>query len=219
MKNARYIPPNPQDMVDGMSQLEKYINADEDNLDHLIRIALIHYQFESIHPFPDGNGRVGRLLITLYLLEKKLLSTPALYISYFLKRNRIEYYDRMSEVRRNGNYEQWVKFFLQAIYESAEDAIGAIDQLTALHDKNEQLVRSNYTARTLGNAMKLFGYLEKNPIIEIRKTAESIGLAYNTASKFIGDFISLSILKQTDKAGKARIFSYNDYLAILRKDT
>lgn len=115
LKNARYIPPSPDDMLDAMSDLEKYINADDD-LDALIRAALIHYQFETIHPFLDGNGRVGRLLITLFLMEKRVLSTPALYISYFLKKNRVEYYDRMTEVRTKGNYEQWVKFFLQAIW-------------------------------------------------------------------------------------------------------
>jgi Fic family protein len=135
LKNARFIPPAPEDMTQAISDLEKYINGD-DELDVLIRVALIHYQFETIHPFLDGNGRVGRLLITLYLMEKGVLTTPALYISYFLKKNRIEYYDRLSEVRRNGNYEQWVKFFLQAIYESAEDATLTIDKLTVLHDKN-----------------------------------------------------------------------------------
>ena len=91
------------------------MNADDD-LDVLIRAALIHYQFETIHPFLDGNGRIGRLLIMLFLLERKILATPSLYISYFLKSNRVEYYDRMTEVRRSGNYEQWVKFFLRAIY-------------------------------------------------------------------------------------------------------
>ena len=130
LKNARFIPPAPEDMTTAMSDLEKYINGD-DQLDVLIRVALIHYQFETIHPFLDGNGRIGRLLITLYLMEKEVLTTPALYISYFLKKNRIEYNDRMSEVRRNGNYEQWIKFFLQAIYESAEDATITIDKLTA----------------------------------------------------------------------------------------
>ena len=100
---------------------EKYIHSD-DTLDILIQAALLHYQFETIHPFLDGNGRVGRLLITLFLIEKKALKTPALYISYFLKKNRIEYYDRMSEVRNKDNYEQWVRFFLQAVKESAEDA-------------------------------------------------------------------------------------------------
>ncbi len=110
-----------------MSELEKYINSDDD-LDNLIRSGLIHYQFETIHPFLDGNGRVGRMLITLFLMEKGLLERPVLYISYFLKRNRIEYYDRLSEVRNKGNYEQWIKFFLKAIAESASDAIKRLEE-------------------------------------------------------------------------------------------
>ena len=109
LRNARYIPPNPEDMVDAMSDLEKYMNG-EDSLDPLIQAALIHYQFETTHPFLDGNGRVGRLLITLFLMEKKILSAPSLYISYFLKMNRVEYYDRMTQVRKTGDYEQWVLF-------------------------------------------------------------------------------------------------------------
>ena len=127
LKNARYIPPAPEDMMEALSDLEKYIHAD-DELDVLISAALIHYQFEAIHPFLDGNGRVGRLLITLFLMEKGVLTTPVLYISYFLKKNRIEYYDRMTEVRNKGNYGQWVKFFLQAIHESALDATETIDK-------------------------------------------------------------------------------------------
>ena len=119
-------------MHEAISQLEKYIHA-EDSLNPLIQAALIHYQFETIHPFLDGNGRIGRLLITLFLMEKNVLSTPALYISYYLKLNRVEYYDRMTEVRRTGDYEQWIFFFLQAFTDSARDAITAIDQLTALH--------------------------------------------------------------------------------------
>ena len=104
IKNARYIPPNTDDMLEAMSDLEKYMNND-DTLDPLIQAALIHYQFETIHPFLDGNGRIGRLLITLFLIEKKMLSTPALYISYYLKMNRIEYYDRMTQIRNTGDYE------------------------------------------------------------------------------------------------------------------
>ena len=122
LKNARYIPPNQEDMLAAMSDLEKFMN-EEDNLDVLLRIALLHYQFETIHPFLDGNGRLGRLLIILFLIEKKIISTPALYISYFLKRNRVEYYDRLTEVREKGNYEQWIHFFLQAVITSAQAAI------------------------------------------------------------------------------------------------
>ena len=216
LKNARYIPPSPEDMKEAMSELEKYINSD-DNTDGLIRAAMIHYQFETIHPFLDGNGRIGRLLITLFLLEKKILTTPALYISYFLKKNRVEYYDRMMEVRSKGNYEQWVKFFLLAIIESADDAISTIDKLTVLHNKNVAVIAG--MGRAAKNTMLVFDYLEANPIIEIGKTAESLGIAFNTASGAIRRLTDVGILKQTANASRNRIFAYEDYLDILRKGT
>ena len=216
LKNARYIPPSPDDMIEAMSDLEKYINAD-DELDALIRAALIHYQFETIHPFLDGNGRVGRLLITLFLMEKKVLSTPALYISYFLKKNRVEYYDRMTEVRAKGNYEQWVTFFLRALLESAEDATVTIDELVALHDKNAAVISG--MGRAAKNAMLVFEYLEANPIIEIRKTAEALSITFNTASSAIKRLADAGILVQTTNASRNRTFAYGDYLSILRKGT
>lgn len=216
LRNAKYIPPSPDDMTEAMSDLEKYINAD-DRLDGLIRAALIHYQFETIHPFLDGNGRIGRLLITLFLMERKILTTPALYISYFLKKNRVEYYDRMTEVRSKGNYEQWVKFFLQAIAESANDAIAAIDELTALHDKNVDLVAG--MGRASKKAMLVFRYLEANPIIEIGKTAEALGITFGTASNVVERLSSAGILEQTTTGRRNRTFAYKDYLAILRKGT
>lgn len=216
LKNARYIPPSPDDMIEAMSDLEKYINADDD-LHSLIRAALIHYQFETIHPFLDGNGRVGRLLITLFLMEKKVLTTPALYISYFLKKNRVEYYDRMTEVREKGNYEQWIKFFLQAIMESAEDATNTIDELIALHDANVDVISK--MGRSAKNAMLVFNYLETNPIIEIRKTAEALDVAFNTVSSAVSRLVDAGILVQTSKVSRNRTFAYEAYLDILRKGT
>lgn len=217
IRNARYIPPNPEDMQTAMSDLEKYMNGD-DSLDPLIQAALIHYQFETTHPFLDGNGRVGRLLITLFLMEKGILSHPALYISYFLKMNRIEYYDRMMQVRKTGDYEQWVMFFLQALSDSAGDAIQTIDALTALH--NQSVARLGaFSKRQQTNLLKLFAYIETNPIIDIQKTAAALGLSYNTVSKMVTILVDEGILRQTDKAGKAKIYSYADYLDILRKDT
>lgn len=216
LKNARYIPPSPDDMVEAMSDLEKYINED-DALDALIRAALIHYQFETIHPFLDGNGRVGRLLITLFLMEKKVLTTPALYISYFLKKNRVEYYDRMTEVRTKGNYEQWIKFFLQALLESAEDATATIDELVVLHDKNAALI--SRMGRAAKNAALVFNYLEANPIIEIRKTAEALGITFNTASSAVNRLVDAGILVQTSNANRNRTFAYEGYLGILRRGT
>ena len=216
LKNARYIPPAPDDMLDAMSDLEKYINADDD-LDSLIRAALIHYQFETIHPFLDGNGRVRRLLITLFLMEQEILSTPALYISYFLKKNRVEYYDRMTEVGTKGNYEQWIKFFLQAIMESAEDATATIDELIALHEANVAAITK--LGRAAKNALLVFNYLESNPIIEIRKTAEALGIAFNTTSSAVNRLVDAGILVQTSDNNRNRTFAYEAYLDILRKGT
>ena len=217
IKTARYIPPNVLDMQEAMSDLEKYINCD-DSLDPLIQAALIHYQFETIHPFLDGNGRIGRLLITLFLIDKKVISCPALYISYFLKMNRIEYYDRMSQVRKTGDYEQWVLFFLQALADSSSDAIDTIDKLTKLHNNNINIL-DDISPRQKTNVLKVFNYLEKNPIIDIQKTTNALSLSYNTVAKAVLLLADKGILRQSAKSGKTKIYSYFDYLDILRKDT
>ena len=216
LKNARYIPPSPDDMQNAMSDLEKYINTDDD-LDALIQTALIHYQFETIHPFLDGNGRVGRLLITLFLMDKGILTTPALYISYFLKKNRVEYYDRMTEVRTKGNYEQWIIFFLQAIMESAGDATSTIDELITLHDTNTSVISK--LGRASKNTMLVFDYLESNPIIDIGKTAEALSITFNTTSSAVRRLVDAGILVQTGGGGRNRTFAYEAYLDILRKGT
>lgn len=216
LQNARYIPPSPEDMEIAMSDLEKYINAD-DAINALIKAALIHYQFETIHPFLDGNGRIGRLLITLFLLDKGVLTTPALYISYFLKKNRVEYYDRMSEVRLKGNYEQWISFFLQAIIVSAKETISSIDELSALHEKNVAVV--SHLGGANKNAMAVFAYLEKHPIIEIGKTAAALGLSFNTVSNIVSRFVKANIVTPTSQNSRNRSFCYEAYLDILRKGT
>lgn len=216
LKDARYIPPNTNDMLTAMSDLEKFINENED-YDALIRIALIHYQFETIHPFLDGNGRVGRLMILLYLMEQKLLSCPVIYISYFLKKNQIEYYDRISEVRRSGNYEQWVLFFLEAVSAAAKDSLETIEQLSALHDKNIQLLpKSN---RKVDNVRNLFDYIEKYPIIDIKHTSEALNISFNTTSTTIKKLIELGILVETTNSARNKVFAYSEYLDILKKDT
>ena len=219
LKTARYIPPTPEDMQEAMHALEQYINNTEspDNLDVLIQAALVHYQFETIHPFLDGNGRVGRLLVTLFLMEKHALSAPLLYISYSLKRNRTEYYDRMTLVRKTGDYEQWVYFFLAAILEAANDAIEAIDKLIALHEKNSVLLQG--AGRSVNSVISVFRYLEEHPIIDIKKTAAALGVSFNTVSGAIVKLCDLGILKQTGKAQRNRLFAYEAYLDILRSGT
>ena len=216
LKDARYIPPNVEDMQDAMSDLEKYINGNTD-YDPLISAALIHYQFETIHPFLDGNGRIGRLLILLYLIEQGLLAKPVIYISYFLKKNQIEYYDRISEVRRTGNFEQWIRFFLEAVSKAASDSLEAIRQLSALHDTNiEKLPK---TARSKDNLRAVFDYIEQYPIIEIKRTAKELDISYNTAATAVKKLVELGILQETTNAARNRVFAYEEYLGILRKDT
>ena len=214
LKNARYIPPNPADMKECISDFEKFMNT-EDNTDIIVKAALLHYQFETIHPFLDGNGRIGRLLITLFLMQNQAISSPLLYLSYYLKSNRIEYYDRMAEVRKSGNYEQWIKFFLRGVSETAHDATETIDLLTALRLKNEKILAE--TQRSSKKSLEFLRYLEQNPIIETKKTAETLNYSYNTVANYISLFCEKGILKQTSKSGKSRIYSYEDYLEILRK--
>lgn len=219
IKTARYIPPDVLSMKEALSDLEKYMNA-EDELDDLIRIALIHYQFESIHPFLDGNGRIGRLLIVLYLLEKKVIKTPSLYLSFYLKEHRIEYYDRMSAIRETGDYEQWIKFFLEGIYVSGKSAIETANELIVLREKNtRKLVENNYTKRTFETMMKIFHYLEVHPIIEIGKTSKDLSMAYNTVSSAIDKFEKLGILHLVKKQGRNKVYSYKEYIDILRNGT
>ena len=216
LKEARFIPPNVDDMNQAMDELELYMN-ESDDYDPLIRISLIHYQFETIHPFLDGNGRVGRLLILLYLMQQGLISKPIIYISYFLKKNQIEYYDRISEVRRSGNYEQWISFFLVSVSAAAKDSLDTVEKLNALHEQNVKKLPK--TSRSNDNVRKLFDYIEQFPIIDIKKTSEAFGISYNTVSSAIKKLEQIGILKQTTNASRNRVFSYEDYLHILRKDT
>ena len=217
LKNARYIPPNIEDMKDALNQLEKFMNSNC-GLDPLVQAALIHYQFETIHPFLDGNGRIGRLLIALFLIQKKIISKPILYISCFLKMNRVEYYDRLGEVRRSGNYEQWIAFFLQMILETANDAIESVSELETLHKKNIALIET-IPPRSRDNALALFEYVEAKAIIDTTKTASALGLSYNTAAKTIERLRALGILSPSSKSGKASLYSYGEYLDILRRGT
>lgn len=215
LKNAAYIPPSPEDMKEAVSDFEKYIH-EESSLDVLIQAALLHYQFETIHPFLDGNGRVGRLLITLFLLERKVQTVPSMYISYFLKANRIEYYDRMTQVRRTGDYEQWICFFLKALRDAAADASDTIKKLSSLHEKNLAKVKDEKRNK---NLILLFAYLEKHPIIEIKNAAEELSVSFSTASANMQRLMGLKILKATSEDKRNRTFIYEEYLDILREGT
>ena len=216
LANARFIPPNPEDMVNAISDLEKYFHA-ESEIDVLIQAALIHYQFETIHPFLDGNGRIGRMLIVLFLMDKKLLSSPALYISYFLKRYRSEYYDRLGRVRSEGDYEQWVLFFLHAVIDSAEDATRAIMNLIALRERNTELIAS--FGRSSKTVARVLNHLEQYPIVTIQKTANTLHLSFNTVSDAIDRLMGIKVVNQVNQNRRNRSFAYTAYLDILREGT
>lgn len=208
LKNARYIPPTAADMLECMSDLEKYINSSS-NLDELIKVALIHYQFETIHPFLDGNGRIGRILIILYLLDKKKLDYPCLYLSYFLKKNQIEYYERMSNVRIKDDYIQWINFFLMGIIETCTEAIECIEKLVLLREENKKLIKENN--------YWLLEFLEFNPIITAIKTSEKTNIDYYKVNRTILKFVRVGILKVTDESKKKRTYIYEKYVNILKE--
>lgn len=219
LKTARYIPPNVEDMHHGLSELEKYMNLDE-RYNVLVNAALIHYQFETIHPFLDGNGRIGRLLIVLFLLEKEVLHTPALYLSYYLKENRAEYYDRMTRVRETGDYEQWVRFFLEGIIISAKSALITAEILIEIKENDMlKVLKASFTKRTQETVLSIFEYTLSHPLIDISTTADKLKLSYNTVKKGIDNLEKLGILKQINKHKRNKIYYYENYLNILKEGT
>ena len=217
LKNAKFIPPNIHDMMDSLSNLESYIQ-EENSADALIKIALIHYQFETIHPFLDGNGRLGRLLISILLKHYGLLEADTLYLSYYLKRNRIEYYDRLMDVRLKGHYEAWISFFIEGIIESSKHALTTILALLDLRDKHLEMLATLH-GKTKQTAFMLFVYIESHPIIDIKQASIGIKKAFNTVSSAIETFQDLGILKQVDGNKRYRTFAYEPYLSILRDGT
>lgn len=218
LQQASFVPPNPSDMKQALYQLELYFH-EEDDLDPLIRAALIHYQFETIHPFLDGNGRIGRLLILLYLIDKNIIDSPYLYISYFLKLNRTKYYEYMTSVRTDGTYEAWVKFFLNAAEKAAQDALETIDRLHQLSEDSRVKVMDGVNGKaTLVKLEHFMRYLESTPIIEIRRTSSDLGWSFPTTSKYVKRFSDAGILKEVTGRTRGRVFAYDEYLQILRKD-
>lgn len=214
IETARYIPPCVEDMKKAMSDLEKYMNDRRAGYP-LIAAGLIHYQFETIHPFLDGNGRLGRMIIVLYLMDTEMLKAPVIYPSYYLKQNQTEYYDRLALVREKGDYEQWIKFFLRCVSESAGDSLAKIRQL------NEMCSRDRQKAKEAGKGSgRLHEYLCSHPIIDVGITAKDLGISYNTAQAHIRKLQQVGILRLADEGRRPkrnRRFVYSEYLEILSR--
>lgn len=212
LANATFVPPSPEDAVQAMSDLEKYLH-EPSPYSKLINCALLHYQFETIHPFLDGNGRVGRLLITLYLYWAGVIEKPLLYPSYYFKQNRQEYYDRLTMVRNTGNYEQWVDFFLNAIIAASESAIDNTKKILALQKNDQTLLWAKKISSPI--ATVLLNHLFYTPVITIASIEKEFSISYPTASHLIHQFVEIGILKEITGKKRAKRFIYANYMAIL----
>ena len=215
LKEASFVPPNTDDMADALSDLERFIN-EENQIDPIIKAALVHYQFETIHPFLDGNGRIGRLLITLSLMNDGVLSGAIFYPSFQLKLHRQEYYAKLTDVRERGAYTEWIEFFCTCLLHSAEDAIGAMELLVNLHNSNQSLINDKM-GRQATNGLRLLGLLEANPIVDVNFVSERLEIARTTAANLVKAFCNLGILAQPDAdRQRYRAYVYENYLSILR---
>ncbi len=213
---ARFVPPPHHELMRALGDFEKFLHA-EVQLPVLLKTALIHAQFETIHPFLDGNGRTGRLLITFYLMQQKVLSRPVLYISEFFKRHREVYFDRLNGYHsEKGEVIPWVQFFLEGVATVSEEAIETSNKIASLRE--EDTARILDFGRSSKTAMVLLEKLYKQPIINIAKAQEFTGLARNNTNFLVAKFVKAGILKQTDKSKKyGRRFAYRKYLDLFTK--
>ena len=184
-------------MNGSLRDLEKFIN-ETDDVDPIIKASLVHYQFETIHPFLDGNGRLGRLLITLSLMNDHALSAAVFCPSYQLKLRRSDYYEHLMDVRENGEYAKWVGFFCDCLLASAEDAVESLEHLVNLHNANTALINESL-GRSATNGQRLLELLEGNPIVDVSFVAEKLDIARTTASNLVKEFVNLGILVQREK--------------------
>lgn len=217
LETATFIPPTVEDMETSMAELEDYMYEDDD-VPALIKIALIHAQFESIHPFLDGNGRMGRLLITFWLCQQEILTQPLLYLSYYFKQNRLEYYDRLMAVRTKGDWENWIKFFLRGVATVSDEATESAKKIIGLQNKYSEVLLQN--DKSNNNYTILLNLLFEKPIITKKEISELLGVSLPTANTMVDTFCELGILydKTPDKK-RYKTFVFGEYLAILQKGT
>jgi len=212
--DAVYVPPTHEELPDLLTDLEKFWHNKSLKIPHLIKTALIHYQFETIHPFLDGNGRIGRLLITLYLIDKKLLSKPTLYLSDYFERNRIAYYDALTTPRVKNDIKHWLKFFLNGVIEMSIKSCNTFDSILELKKIcEEKILKLDRRAET-GN--KLLRELFSKPITDAREIGERLNLSHPAVNPLIAKFEELKILKEVTGYKRNRLFAFVDYINIFK---
>ncbi|MDQ3140614.1 MAG: Fic family protein [Bacteroidota bacterium] len=214
LTDAVFIPPHPDSVIDLMSDLEKFLHNDEIPVPYLIKIGIAHYQFETIHPFLDGNGRIGRLLITLFLVSNQLLYKPTLYLSDFFEKNKTLYYDNLNRVRTHNDMIQWLKFFLTGIRSTAENSIETFKKIISLRSTIENKIISLGKKQALANSF--LKYLYSKPITDASDVALALEINVSTALRLLDDFIKLNILKEITGFKRNRIFVFDDYIKLFR---
>lgn len=214
ISDAVFVPPAHNTIAELMSDLEHFAHNDSIYFPDLLKIALIHYQFETIHPFLDGNGRVGRLLITLYLVDKEILKRPILYLSDFFERNKALYYDNLTRVRTHNDLKQWFKFFLVGVIETAKSGVSTFDAILKL--KKETEFKLQNLGSKANNAQKVMSYLFKRPMIEVTQIMEVANVSKRTAYNLIADLENLEILKEITGGKRDKLYVFDAYLKLFK---
>lgn len=215
--NALFVPPPPNQLDACLDAFEGFLHTREAGLPPLIRAGLAHVQFESIHPFLDGNGRLGRLLITLILVEAGVLRDPILYLSLFLKSRRDDYYRLLQEVRQAGAWEAWMEFFLTGVAETAEQASETARDLIAMFDAHRTQI--GVLGRSAPSALRVHEFMQARPIVTIQKVADGLKTSFPTAGGALEKLADLGIVRETTGKQRGRIYAYSDYLALLDRGT
>lgn len=210
LKDAVFIPPHHTEISELMGDLENFIHNDKIEVPYLIRIAIAHYQFETIHPFLDGNGRLGRLMITLYLVSTKLLDKPTLYLSDFFERKRTLYYDNLTFVRSSNNLIQWIKFFLVAVIETSDKGINTFREILKLKE-NIEGIKLLSLGKRVNNAKKLINFLYRKPLINVKDVESILKVTTKPANAIIQEFVKLKILKEVTGYKRNRLFLFEEY--------
>jgi len=214
LNDAVFIPPVHTSVPELMSDMEKFVHNDDIHIPELLKAGLVHYQFETIHPFLDGNGRIGRLMIPLYLVSKGILKKPVLYLSDFFEKNRTSYYDNLTIVREKNDLGQWYKFFLVGVIETTKNGITTFDHILQLQKQTEIHIQS-LGSRAL-RAKKVIDYLYKRPIITADKVGEIASVSMPSAYKLVSDLERLHVLKEITGGQRGRVYSFDSYLNLFR---
>jgi Fic family protein len=213
INDAAFVPPHPSEVVDLMSDLELFLQNRDVFIPDLIKIAIAHYQFETIHPFCDGNGRIGRLLITLYLVSESVLCKPTLYLSDFFVKNKMLYYNNLMFARQNNDMMQWVRFFLEGVIQTAESSINTFKQIIAMKERIEQ-TEITKLGKKAQVAQQFLLYLYGQPIVDSEDVTKELGINKSTALRLINDFINTGILKEMTGFKRNRIFIFDEYIRL-----